>query len=49
MQVFNRPCQSEDSARDRIKKAAIKLFADRAGCVSPGYEGNGGGVGGDFS
>lgn len=29
MQVFNRPSQSEDSARDRIKKAAIKLFADR--------------------
>ena len=29
MQVFNRPSQSEDSSRDRIKKAAIKLFADR--------------------
>ncbi|MBW4665099.1 MAG: TetR/AcrR family transcriptional regulator [Chroococcus sp. CMT-3BRIN-NPC107] len=27
MQVFNRPSQSEDSSRDRIKKAAIKLFA----------------------
>jgi AcrR family transcriptional regulator len=27
MQVFNRPPQSEDSSRDRIKKAAIKLFA----------------------
>ncbi len=48
MQVFNRPSQSEDSSRDRIKKAAIKLFADGAGSVSPGYEGNGGGVGGDF-
>lgn len=29
MQVFNRPSQSEDSSRDRIKKAAIKLFAAR--------------------
>ncbi len=29
MQVFNRPSQSEDSSRDRIKKAAIKLFAPR--------------------
>ncbi len=29
MQVFNRTSQSEDSSRDRIKKAAIKLFADR--------------------
>ncbi len=29
MQVFNRPSQFEDSSRDRIKKAAIKLFADR--------------------
>lgn len=27
MQVFHRPPQSEDSSRDRIKKAAIKLFA----------------------
>ncbi len=27
MQVFPRPSQSEDSSRDRIKKAAIKLFA----------------------
>ena len=45
MQVFNRPSQSEDFSRDRIKKAAIKLFADGAGCFSPGYEGNGG----DFS
>lgn len=27
MQVFHRPSQSEDSSRDRIKKAAIKLFA----------------------
>lgn len=28
MQVFPRPSQSEDSSRDRIKKAAIKLFAE---------------------
>ncbi len=27
MQVFHRPPQSEDSSRERIKKAAIKLFA----------------------
>jgi AcrR family transcriptional regulator len=27
MQVFHRPPQSEDSSRDRIKKAAVKLFA----------------------
>ncbi|WP_009631750.1 TetR/AcrR family transcriptional regulator [Synechocystis sp. PCC 7509] len=50
MQVFHRPSQFEDSSRDRIKKAAIKLSAAKGFDSTTTRElAEAAGVGGDFS